>query len=816
MTDNDVLAALRASEGNVFDTVKAMPAAAEDVQPPAANDPPPVEIDWPKPSDKVAADFHWLKQIDTLARQRGYEPRWLPLWWKKATGSRSGRAIDWINRTWTRDENGQRLATPVPIEGELTIEDVAQSVIWMADNPDKCPPSAFENGQNQGYALFGVIPESIGAIVVDQDDPATNPPEGEWSDHDTNPRKKPAHGHYWYRIDDDTPRGNGTWAGGETRCGAGYVVLWDPQAVAEGYFDWFDKVKPLDIGTLPGYGLRKTLAGGRVGKAEGGGLLKPRKNASTEKVKAELARLHASGMGRHDSMVTYTWALAAAPGAPESLTTTHNAVAAYVEFMAETGGRDGNDAEVFASEAKRAYDQGRAKQDAKQREGRVVVDDQGPHGFRQAFAGLGWSVAWNELAHDVEWTDSGETLDVAASTARIAGFHEQVGTMGEDNKFKPWRITEKPWRVYLYQLAHENRYNPFEQMLDDYEGAEEEGGPALEDLFIEAWGAEDTPLHREAARILMLAMVRRGERSLVYEKIDCDYIVALHGPQGAAKSKGLAMLFPDKYHSLFTSQASLFADETEWFRSVAGRVLASSDELVGNSAWALERLKTRVTRDTDTYRTLFVQNRPDTIPRRFTLAATANDKGEGFVPADASGYRRWLLVDIPKLGGAENPDASYEQVRAFMVRWRGHLWAQARRRAADPAERLLLPPEVREDQEQAATAKSYVRDSALVEWLRAGAPRPFTGQPVTEPINFNGIFWTEGVGRNEPLHPGVSSNPNTLRQALDKAGWKSERRRWKPGEAPRVLWKPPHEICTSTAQEQAGTVLDMVKRTQDS
>ena len=110
----------------------------------------------------------------------------------------------------------------------------------------------------RGTGLIGVLPSSIGAVVVDLDPEGaadTTPPlAGVVVQHAT--RRKGTH--FWYRAPDGEVR-NRKWARtaggqhvGDVRGSRGFVILWNPGAIAAAVIgDDFAMTNSIDVSTLP-------------------------------------------------------------------------------------------------------------------------------------------------------------------------------------------------------------------------------------------------------------------------------------------------------------------------------------------------------------------------------------------------------------------------------------------------------------------------------------------------------------------------------------------------------------------------------------
>ena len=97
--------------------------------------------------------------------------------------------------------------------------------------------------------LVGVVPSSLGAVVVDVDDDAPAPPVGQCVLQTAT--RRAGGRHFWYRAPDGEVR-NRKWLHGDVRGSRGFVVLWDPGAVAAAVIgDGFAMADPVDLAKLP-------------------------------------------------------------------------------------------------------------------------------------------------------------------------------------------------------------------------------------------------------------------------------------------------------------------------------------------------------------------------------------------------------------------------------------------------------------------------------------------------------------------------------------------------------------------------------------
>ena len=86
-------------------------------------------------------------------------------------------------------------------------------------------------------------------------------------------------------------------------------------------------------------------------------------------------------------------------------------------------------------------------------------------------------------------------------------------------------------------------------------------------------------------------------------------------------------------------------------------------------------------------------------PYAFHMVMTANPQGNSSIPADASGYRRFLSVDCSKV-------KDYEEMSSFLAEHRPQIWAEALHRYNAGERFEELPVELHEARDRAAQLKA--------------------------------------------------------------------------------------------------------------
>ncbi len=123
-----------------------------------------------------------------------------------------------------------------------------------------------------------------------------------------------------------------------------------------------------------------------------------------------------------------------------------------------------------------------------------------------------------------------------------------------------------------------------------------------------------------------------------------DMVVALQSPQGRHKSTGLQAMVPDP--DWFTDGLSLQQDDDDFRRLIRGKLVIEIAEMVGLSKADIPHVKQVITRRTEEWIEKYA-TQPTRYPRRCMFFATTNE--ERFLPADDTGQRRWLPVEVQRL-----------------------------------------------------------------------------------------------------------------------------------------------------------------------
>ena len=213
----------------------------------------------------------------------------------------------------------------------------------------------------------------------------------------------------------------------------------------------------------------------------------------------------------------------------------------------------------------------------------------------------------------------------------------------------------------LFDFANIKRRHPVKEYLESL--PEWDGKPRLERLFIDYLGAEDTGLNREAAKMALVAAVKR-----TYEPgCELDYVVTLQGVQGCGKSKIWKRLVKDP---AWCKDSTLEMNNKDGYSQMNGAVFYELSDLAGVDKVSDAKLKNFISSTTDTYRVAYEKAATD-HKRKGILIGTTNEEAH---LKSAGGNRRWKIVPVMK---QPRKFATTEAMLEAVEQIRDLLWAEA-------------------------------------------------------------------------------------------------------------------------------------------
>jgi hypothetical protein len=231
-----------------------------------------------------------------------------------------------------------------------------------------------------------------------------------------------------------------------------------------------------------------------------------------------------------------------------------------------------------------------------------------------------------------------------------------------------------------------------------------DGIPRVDSFLAEYCGAVDDEYTRSVSRYIWSGLAGR----ILAPGCQLDMVVALQSRQGTKKSTGLKLLAP--YPDAFTDGLSLHEDTPDFKRLMRGKSVIEVAEMAGLSKADIGLVKRVITRTNEEWIEKY-KTYETTYARRCMLFATTNEPH--FLPADETGQRRWLPVEITELD-RDKISANHGQLWAEGAAvWResGIAW--------QVAERFATGKHARYEQHD-------VWEEAISQWLD-------TAQPGQEP-----------------------------------------------------------------------------------
>lgn len=232
-----------------------------------------------------------------------------------------------------------------------------------------------------------------------------------------------------------------------------------------------------------------------------------------------------------------------------------------------------------------------------------------------------------------------------------------------------------------------NSYHPVRDYLD---AVSWDGTERLDTLFIDLFGAPDTPYTRAVTRKAFTAAVSR-----IYNPgCKYDYVLVLVGDQGVGKSTTLAKMGGDWFSD---SVPTLVGKEA--LESIQGSWLIELGELAGLRKAEVDAVKHFISKREDRYRVAYGK-RVEHFPRRCVFFGTTNE--EDFL-RDVTGNRRFWVVNCK--GGKGRLDFKTYLTPVVVAQ----LWAEAKERLAQ-REPLYLAEEGLEEEARVIQDKHLEKD----------------------------------------------------------------------------------------------------------
>ena len=193
-----------------------------------------------------------------------------------------------------------------------------------------------------------------------------------------------------------------------------------------------------------------------------------------------------------------------------------------------------------------------------------------------------------------------------------------------------WRGSKKKLQAYIDTVAHANSIHVIQNYLNEM--PEWDGVPRAENLFIKAFGVDDTPYAREITVNWLIGALARITHP------GCDYQTALvlQGKQGIGKSHILKLL-GNAWHISLVSKV----DDLHALSDLQRGWIVELEEMAATRKVDVNNIKSFISRRADTFRAPYAPI-AETVDRHCVFAISCNDK---YFLNDPTGNRRFAVLE---------------------------------------------------------------------------------------------------------------------------------------------------------------------------
>ena len=353
-----------------------------------------------------------------------------------------------------------------------------------------------------------------------------------------------------------------------------------------------------------------------------------------------------------------------------------------------------------------------------------------------------------------------------------------------DTKGKRYNLSEEAFRRAILALTAGKNNDPVLEYLNGLPAWD--GTQRLPSMFTDALGAPATVLNGEIAKVLMIGLVERTTKPGSKH----DELPVLVGAQGNGKSTFCEELLPPEYPGWHRTLDNLKAEDQKRVERIDNAAIVEFAELriLGGYGAVKNYLSDRY----DSYR-LPYQRAAQTIPRRWVGIGTANDEGEGVLPDDPTGNRRYVAVKVNPPGSTSEEQSAH--VREYLGKHRTQLWAEAVARFK------------RGEKSYIAGGFEKERDVMNTNYTRANQPLEQIAVDLTSkhadgaPVALADLMIEAGLARD------AADAQEKMRKSGRKLAGYLTRLSWEKGRSmvdgvQKTLWTPPH-LATPSEPEAA-------------
>ena len=313
-----------------------------------------------------------------------------------------------------------------------------------------------------------------------------------------------------------------------------------------------------------------------------------------------------------------------------------------------------------------------------------VAFERHAEGFLSALAALGLELRGNVRSGDAEVRHRHHGTAEALAFEKAAGLDPApTGWAAFDTKAqeyvkhkwekhyrydngRPYRVSQENFQSWLNAMLASRMRDPVQPWLESLPSWD--GQERIPTMFTDALGAEDSDLHRAAATAFMVGAVRR-----TYDPgCQHDWAPVLIGDQGTGKSTFCCELLPEGHEGWYAVVSSLAQEIQKQVEAVGSALVVEFKEMRGAARY--EAVKSYLDTGVDTFRPPYART-SERHKRRWVGIGTGNDEGQGVLPDDPTGNRRYVAIPVKTPGGTQEERATH--VREYMKANRTQLWAEA-------------------------------------------------------------------------------------------------------------------------------------------
>ena len=345
-----------------------------------------------------------------------------------------------------------------------------------------------------------------------------------------------------------------------------------------------------------------------------------------------------------------------------------------------------------------------------------------------------------------------------------------------DPQGRLYKLSQEKWNEAVLALTAGRSVDPVVDWLESlltWDGTER-----IPSMFIDAMGAEDTPLNRATAIAFMVGAIRRP----YHPGCQHDWAPVLTGPQGAGKSTFCKELTPTEYR-WHTSIASLENERQRQSENVDTAWIVEFEEF--NVRGENSSIKSFISSYKDTYRRPYEKSTSDT-ERPWVGIGTTNDYGTGVLPDDTTGNRRYVAIAINTPGATREAQSTH--VREYLDRNRVQLWAEA------------LVRERRGEKNYLGGTFEAMQDEVNAQYAKANSPLEDVAGRLTAahadagPTTIAKLLMESGLAFDEKAAEGMFETTGAkLSGFLKKLNWRKNRETIDGVRA--SYWFPPRRLA---------------------